>query len=231
VQLQAEVTNPSRDLTAESTEVTLAVPDGVEPVAGDATQELGTLQPLGTHGDRATATWTVRGTTDGVNQLVASSTAHRYGSTFRSSANVPFAVEQAPPITTTVEAATPPPHEPPGSTRTPPGAGPPTLIGPASPDLNVTSVRLAKSKSRLIIRGTVAAGVKGRITARWTARIRGRRRTATASVYPRSQAFKIALKLPRRVATSASTRARLKLSYKGDQDFIAQARHLTVRTR
>jgi hypothetical protein len=100
VTVTADITNPSPELTAENAEVTLSLPAGVELVAGQATQAFGTLQTSA----RATATWTVRGTTDGLKQLTATTSATRFGSTFRSSAAAAISVDAAPP---TVTLATP----------------------------------------------------------------------------------------------------------------------------
>ncbi|MFL6110001.1 MAG: S8 family serine peptidase, partial [Catenulispora sp.] len=100
VRIQAQATNPSPDLSAESAQVTLAAPPGVELVEGQPTQPLGTLTPKGTPGDRATAIWTVRSSLDGDHQLVATTSASKYGSTFRSSAAASFSVDAAAPRVT-----------------------------------------------------------------------------------------------------------------------------------
>jgi serine protease AprX len=97
VTVSAEVANPSPDLTAEQAHVTLSLPPGVELVSGPPTQTLGTLSTRGAHGDRATATWTVRGTTDGIKQLIATAAATRYESTFQSSSAATFAVDATAP--------------------------------------------------------------------------------------------------------------------------------------
>jgi hypothetical protein len=110
VRVDATVANPSPDLTAENAQVTLTLPAGVELVTGQQTQPLGTLQKQGSAGDRATASWTVRGTTDGLKQLIASASATRYGSTFRSSATSSFSVDARPPAVTVSAAAPASPH-------------------------------------------------------------------------------------------------------------------------
>src|SRR5439155_3380305 len=90
VTVTATVANPSSDLTADNAQATLVVPAGVELVTGQQTQSLGTLGTKGSATDHATASWTVRGTTGGLKQLIASTSAAKYGSTFRSSAATPL---------------------------------------------------------------------------------------------------------------------------------------------
>jgi hypothetical protein len=219
VQLQASIANPSPDLSAEAAEVTLNVPAGVELVAGEATQQLGTLQPKGSPGDQATATWTVRITSEPNRQLMATTTAQRYGSTFRSSAVASVGID-ALPSDTPVPAQSPDPQP-----ATPTTGAPPTEIFPASPGLKITNLRRVGTK--LIVRGIVAPGVKGRISARWIGKIRGKRRTARAAAYPRDHHFRVVVTLPRRA--KVAERPRLTLTYRGDQDFLAQALHLNLR--
>ena len=108
VRVEATVANPSADLTAENAQVTLSLPAGVELVTGQQTQPLGTLQKQGSAGDRATASWTVRGTADGLKQLIATASATRYGSTFHSSATAAFSVDARPPAVTVAAATAPP---------------------------------------------------------------------------------------------------------------------------
>jgi hypothetical protein len=100
VTVQATVSNPSPDLTAESPAVTLNVPDGVELVDGQPTRSFQTLGTNGGPGSAATATWTVRGSGDGLKQLIATATASRYGSSFGSSATAAFTVDASPPVPT-----------------------------------------------------------------------------------------------------------------------------------
>ena len=105
VRIQAESTNPSPDLPAENAQITLTLPAGVELVEGSPTQPLGTLNPHGAQGDSATTTWTVRGSVDGIQQLVATTSASKYGSTFRSSAAASFTIDAQPPRVTVATAA------------------------------------------------------------------------------------------------------------------------------
>jgi hypothetical protein len=100
VRVDATIANPSPDLTAGDAQVTLNVPLGVELVAGQQTQALGTLQPKGTPGDTRNVSWIVRGSSTGLKQLIAGATAIRYGSTFRSSATGSFTVDAEPPRVT-----------------------------------------------------------------------------------------------------------------------------------
>jgi hypothetical protein len=307
VRVVAEVANRSADLTAENTQVTLALPEGVEMVAGDQTQPVGTLQTRGAPSDRATASWTVRGTTDGIKQLIASTSASRYGSTFRSSAATSFGVDAAPPIVTlaaptasptngaitiawgasdqgagvaaydvevakdgedfspwlsatTQTAATylaatghryrfrvratdalgnisdyvvSPEVDVPNATddpaANPGGDGPPDVDQhrPLSPELKIMRVR--RSGSRLLVRGTVARGANGRITAMWSARRRGRATGARASTYAQLGTFALGVKIPR--TARRARRARLTVTYAGGHHFAKQTRHLTLRSR
>ena len=102
VQVKARIANPSADLTAANAEVTLSLPAGVDLVAGQQTQMLGTLERKRTTGDQREATWTVRGTSHGLKQLIATTTASRFGSAFRSSAASSFLVDAEPPRVTFV---------------------------------------------------------------------------------------------------------------------------------
>ena len=100
VTVTATVANPSPDLTAESAQVRLDIPAGVEITSGAQTRTLGTLATQGGGGSSQTLNWTVRGTTDGIKQLAATASASRYGSTFASTATAGFAVDAAGPVTT-----------------------------------------------------------------------------------------------------------------------------------
>ena len=106
VTVQAEIANPSPDLTAEDVEVTLELPAGVDLVEGQQTQGFGEV----THASGSrTATWKVRGSTDGMKALVTEVTASRYGSNFANSQSSALRVDgtgpaltlAAPPATTT----------------------------------------------------------------------------------------------------------------------------------
>ncbi len=79
----ATVRNPSADLTAEGTTLDLELPAGVELVDGAPTRSLGTL---GTSSAPQTFTWTVKGTTDGLKNVIATAQASRYGETFTGTA-------------------------------------------------------------------------------------------------------------------------------------------------
>jgi hypothetical protein len=107
VRVDAAVVNPSPDLRVANAAVTLTLPAGVELVFGPQTQPLGTLATKGAAGDRTSASWTVRGTTDGLKQLIATTTATGYGATFRSSATGSFSVDSMPPRVVVSAAAEP----------------------------------------------------------------------------------------------------------------------------
>lgn len=97
VTLNATVANPSDDLTAPSTQLTLNLPPGVELVAGQQSQSLGTLAQHGTSGSTASASWTVRGNTDGLKQLTATATATVYGSPLTGTGTTNLTVDGTPP--------------------------------------------------------------------------------------------------------------------------------------
>ncbi|MFL5909391.1 MAG: S8 family serine peptidase [Gaiellaceae bacterium] len=92
--------NPSSDLTAESAQLTLNVPTGVQIITGSQTQTLGTLATNGSSGDSDTATWTIRATGDVAGHITATATASRYGETFSSSATSPVIVDGTAPSPT-----------------------------------------------------------------------------------------------------------------------------------
>jgi hypothetical protein len=297
VTVTAAIANPSPDLTAENAEVALNLPLGVELVSGGQTQPLGTLQPRGSQGDTATASWTVRGTTDGIKQLIATTTASRYGSVFRASATGTFTVDAAPPVvelaapsgrltSTTIPLAwgasepasfdldvavdggtfapwltgtaqtsatyaaarghgyvfrirgidrlgntsayvTSPQIAVPDATGPPPDGSPPTTDNRGvslSPELKITRVR--RRGVRLYVRGTVARGANGKLTAVWVGTARGRRRIARASTYAQLRAFALTVKIPR-----AATRSRLTVTYVRDRHFATQSIRLSLRSR
>jgi hypothetical protein len=307
VDVTAEITNPSPDLTAEETTATLELPAGVELVTGQPTQTLGTLQTSGAAGDTATAHWTVSGTSDGIKQLIATASASRYGSTFRTAASQSFTVDAAPPAVTLAapsaaaggtsielawgatdagagvasfdvdvstddgpfvawltatnvtsgayegrrggryrfrvratdafgnvspyvvspEVAIPGDHG--GGNDAPPPPRPPALPPPGaarrSPGLRITRVT-RKGPRLLTVRGTVASGVTGGVTARWSGRIHHRRRDARTTTHPRERAFKLTLRLPR-----GARRGTLTVTYAGDHGFTRQTRRMTLRSR
>jgi hypothetical protein len=309
VRVDSVVANPSPDLTAETAQVTLNLPAGVELVAGPQTQTLGTLQTRGTAGDRATASWMVRGTSTGLKQLIATTSTTRYGATFRSSATASFAVDAEPPDVTVaapagstaetsipvswsaadagsgvasfdVEASTNgAPFTPwftattgtsaaypasPGNTyrfrvratdsfgntsqyvttadvavtraggetgtNSPTGQPPPPGDaggGLLSPELKIIAIR--RQGARLLVRGSVARGANGKVTARWTARVRDRRHVARASAYAQLRSFRLTLAIPR--AARVIRRADLVLDYLGGDGFASQTSRLAVRWR
>lgn len=99
VHVQACVTNPSRDLTAENAQVTLHLPAGVSlaPGSAPATQTLGTLPAAGTPGAAVAVGWMVHAEGDDLNRLVADSTATHYGESFSSSDSTAFLSDGTPP--------------------------------------------------------------------------------------------------------------------------------------
>jgi hypothetical protein len=296
VAVTATITNPSPELPADNATATLALPAGVELVNGDQTQPLGTLGVKGTFRDDATATWTVRGTTHGLKRLVATATAAKYGSTFRSSTAAAFTVDaQAPTVTIAVP-----------STPSAPGAGipvqwgasepatfdvdvadsgnsfvgwlagtsetaatypgspggifrfrvraidpfgnaspfvqsdavavthPETQVPPPTPDnpnrtVRSPELRLAvvrRTKTRIVIQGTVARAASGRITASWTRR---GRRLARATTRARRGSFALRLKLARSAVRISS--GALVVTYAGGHGFAAQTRRVAFRAR
>lgn len=98
VTLGATVRNPSPDLSAESASATLTLPAGVELVSGAASQSFGTLAPSG----QASATWIVRGTSDGLKGLTAAAQASRYGETFQAAPQAADVLVDSTPPTVTI---------------------------------------------------------------------------------------------------------------------------------
>jgi hypothetical protein len=90
----ATVRNPSPDLTAENVTVTLELPATVELVSGAQVRSLGTLP---TNSAPQTFTWTVKGTTDGLKNLIARAEASRYGESFTAAAADSYTVDATPP--------------------------------------------------------------------------------------------------------------------------------------
>ena len=283
VTVTATVANPSPDLPADNATATLTAPPGVELVGGAQTQSLGTLGTKGSSSDRATASWTVRGTTDGLKRLVARASATKYDSVFRSSATAAFTIDAEPPRVTIATSATPTTNdripvewsasEPatfdvevadvsntfspwltattqtgatyagsPGGTfrfrvratdafgnaspfvasdaiaianrdaTQPPRPAPVNPFPPPrSPQLRVTRIR--RTKTRITLRGAVARGAGGKITATWK---RGRTRIARRSTRPRGGKFTLYLKVPR------SAPGALVVTYAGGHGFAAQ---------
>lgn len=100
VTVTATVANPSPDLAAPATDVTLDTPPGVDLVGGARRQQLGTLPKHGAPGATATASWTVRGSAHGIAQLSATATTSVYGSTLTGSATRAVEVDAAGPAVT-----------------------------------------------------------------------------------------------------------------------------------
>lgn len=95
VQVMAELTNPSPDLSGEDASATISLPPGIEldPGSAPATQRVGTLAP----GASAVVSWTVRASADAVNRVTVRSTASRYGETFWSDDQATFTSDGSPP--------------------------------------------------------------------------------------------------------------------------------------
>jgi hypothetical protein len=218
VTVTATVANPSPDLSAENATVTLSLPAGVQLLDGEETQHLGALNTKGSSGDSAVASWTVRGTSAGLKQLIASSEASRYGSLFHSSAVAGFTVSTTPPVVTV--------EPPPTSTPTPTPPPRPEDRKPTAGSPKLTITRAQRRGSRLIVRGTVARGVTGKLAATWTIRARRHRYVARASTYARSRKYTMTIKLPRRRTTAK--RGILVVRYGGGGGFTAQARRKAI---
>jgi hypothetical protein len=301
VRVEATVANPSPDLTAENTQVTLSLPPGVQLTDGAPTRTLGTLTPKGADGDRAVVSWTVRGSADGLHHLTAIASATRYGSTFRSSTASSLNVDAQPPRVTIVApaAATSDMSIPltwsavddgagvasfdvdvaidgqafvpwiPGTTETwatfpgtagaryrfrvrardafgnvsdyvttpelettntsgagsDPGPADPPHRALLPPELRITSVR--RTATRLVVRGTVAHGASGKVTASWTPRRKGR--LVRASTYAHLQAYTLKLAIPRR--QRPAKRGSLVVRYLGGADFADDVQRRVVAFR
>jgi serine protease AprX len=186
VAVTATVSNPSPDLVAPDTRVTLVFPDGVELVAGSATQMLGTLATNGS----ATATWTVRGTTDGLQHLTATATTAVYGTTLTGTKSTTLTVDgTAPQVTLAV---------PGGTTRSP--AIPVTwsatdLAGVASYDVDV-SLDGGPWSPWLAATTNTSATYAGTPGSTYRFRVRARDAFGNTSAYVTSAATTIALPTP-----------------------------------
>jgi hypothetical protein len=97
VEVTATISNPSPDLDASGAHVALTLPEGVELVAGDRDQPLGTLSAGGAP---MSAKWMVRGTSDGLKHLVATVEASAYGSTLSGRGVTDIAIDAAGPAVT-----------------------------------------------------------------------------------------------------------------------------------
>ncbi|MDP8943266.1 MAG: S8 family serine peptidase, partial [Actinomycetota bacterium] len=95
----AEIANPSPDLTAESTQITLELPTGlaIAPGSPPATDSLGTLQKAGQAGSAAIRTWRVTGNSEALGDLVARVEAARYGETLSSVEHRTVRIDGTPP--------------------------------------------------------------------------------------------------------------------------------------
>jgi hypothetical protein len=98
-----------------------------------------------------------------------------------------------------------------------------------SPELRVTGVRW--SGRRITIRGRIALGANGKLTATWTprrtTRQHARQRSTRTTTYAHGQAFTVRLKLPR--ARRTATRGTLVIHYASGDGFVSQTRRLAVR--
>jgi serine protease AprX len=95
VQILADVTNPSADLSGQSATASLELAPGVElaPGSNPTTQTLGNLAPNAT----ATVAWTVRARGDAVNRISVHAQASRYGETFGSDGTAAFSSDATAP--------------------------------------------------------------------------------------------------------------------------------------
>jgi len=146
VQVLADVTNPSSDLSGQSATASLELPPGVElaPGSNPTTQSLGNLAPNAA----ATVAWTVRASGDALNRISVRAQASRYGERFGSEGAAAFSSDGTAP-TVGVSAptgATPDPAIPVSWTGTDAGAGMrdfdvdvSTDDGPFAPWLTATS--------------------------------------------------------------------------------------------
>jgi hypothetical protein len=209
VTVTARVANPSPDLTAEDAQVTLQLPAGVELVAGAQAQQLGTLALAGQDGDEGTATWTVRGTADGVHQLVAAIEAARYGESFAGQGAASLTVATPP-------APGPGPQPNPSLQPGPPGPSPAPTVERMMPSLRLSRPRW--KDTRLVVRGTLSRGASGRVGVTYRARLRGSSVRILTSVRVRSGRFSVTLRLPR---GAGGARAKLWARYGGDRRYRA----------
>ncbi|MEA2440021.1 MAG: hypothetical protein QOH76_1445, partial [Thermoleophilaceae bacterium] len=110
-------------------------------------------------------------------------------------------------------------------TTPPPRPGDPPVTAP-SPELRITAVR--RWRRRLSVRGAVARGVNGKLTATWTTRVRRRRYVARATTFAQLREYKFTLRIPR-----GAIRARhgvVEVRYLGADGFARQTARVTVRS-
>lgn len=95
VQVIAEVTNPSADLSAEDARAAVRLPAGVElaPGSAPASSDIGSLAP----GEKKTLAWTVRAGGDAVASIAVEAMASRYGETFSAQDSATFTSDGTPP--------------------------------------------------------------------------------------------------------------------------------------
>jgi hypothetical protein len=98
VTVTATMTNTSADLAGTNPQIALELPAGVTLVAGDQIQTVGSSLAAGA--TSSAATWTVRGTADGLRQLTARASMSRYGSTFSGASATSLLVDGTPPVAT-----------------------------------------------------------------------------------------------------------------------------------
>jgi hypothetical protein len=296
VTVEARVANPSADLTAEDVQVTLQLPAGVELVSGAQTQSFGTLSNA--NGERV-ASWTLRGTTDGLATIAARATATRYGTTFAASdvdtvsldgsgpamtlaapggvsedaglriswgasdpsgvraydvevslnggPFVPWIAGSSATSATYVGAAgnryvfraravdtlgnasqwvLSPEVEivpPRGSGGSDPGSGDSASKSPA----RLSLVRIRRTRSALVVRGTMAGAATGRVRAVFATRLGKRRVRIRASRQVSGGRFRLSLRL--RGRARGARNGMLRVSYAGDSRFLPETRKVRVR--
>jgi hypothetical protein len=217
VTVTATVANPSPDLTADQTTVSLNLPAGVELVEGDLTQQLGSLAQQGRAGDRTTASWIVRASRDGTSNLTATADAKHCGEEFSGSSDMPITASTPQPPVGSGEGGSAP--------GGPTGGGQPSQTTPTPGKRSLASPRLHVarrwSSKGLRISGTLARGATGRITVTYRATVRGRHKGKVTRVRVHAGRFVALIRVHR-------SRAHLSVTYQGDRNHRSQTVRLTV---
>lgn len=220
VAIGATVSNPSPDLEAEAAEATLELPPGVELVGGTQTQTLGTLAKRGEAGDSATAGWTVRGTSDGVKQIVVRTHATKYGEGFSGEGSAVLTVQS--PATAPLP---PPAVAPPPTAAPPPSTLPPPAVARVSPVLRLRSAVLGNTTLR--VSGSTRADVRGELTLTYSTISGGRRVRAGRRAVIRGGRFVVTIRLPR--SARLGRRGSLVVRYGGDLRHLPESARRSVR--
>jgi hypothetical protein len=165
VVITTELENDSADLDAQSAQVTLALPAGVQLISGSATQEVsGGVLERSTSGSE-THSWTVRATSSGAKQVTITGRGGTMGETFTSSDQVSFTADCTPPGVTPTGTNVSPPTTPACGTDQVVAT---TLRNASATDAQSSEVRLDLPADVVLVSGPVVQPVSGGVLERGT---------------------------------------------------------------